>query len=167
MEAFHWGSAFAAAKMANHSFDGVQYFQRGDDRTAFGLALLVTAMLTIVSSIASTTATTTTMLTIVSSIASTIPILIVVSSIVFSIVSSCWSQLASAFSRPAIRKVVRQVLISQDPLLFLLRICEGQRYPQSMSGSKDHKFGAEPNSAGSTASSEDCRREGKANFKDC
>jgi hypothetical protein len=39
--------------MANLTFDGVQYFQRGDDRTAFGLALLVTAMLTIVSSIVS------------------------------------------------------------------------------------------------------------------
>jgi hypothetical protein len=60
--------------MANLTFDGVQCLQRGDDRTEFGLALLVTAILTIVSSL----------------------------------VSSC-SQLASAFSRPAISKVVRQI----------------------------------------------------------
>jgi hypothetical protein len=75
--------------MENLTFDGVQYFQPGDDdRTAFGLAHLVDAMLAIVSSIASTTI-----------------MLIIVSWIV----SSCWNQLASAFSRPAIGKVVRKI----------------------------------------------------------
>jgi hypothetical protein len=39
--------------MANLTFDGIQYLHQGDDRTAFGLALLVTAMLTIVTSIVS------------------------------------------------------------------------------------------------------------------
>ncbi len=74
--------------MANLTLDGVQYFQRGDDRTAFGLAHLVDALLTMVSSIASTT---------------------VVLMIVSWIVSSCWNQLVSAFSRPAIDKVVRKI----------------------------------------------------------
>jgi hypothetical protein len=70
--------------MANLTFGGIQYFQRGDDRTAFGLAQLMNIVL----SIASTTA----MLTIVSWI-----------------VSLCWNQLASVFSRSAIGKVVRQI----------------------------------------------------------
>jgi hypothetical protein len=74
--------------MENLTFDGVRYIQPGDDGTAFGLAHLVDAMLAIVSSIASTTI-----------------MLIIVSWIV----SLCWNQLAFAFSRPAIGKVVRQI----------------------------------------------------------